>query len=83
LFKVFLNIPNEAVSRTSESRLFHDLTVDGKKDFLNLSVRVGNKEKLLADLKILPDRCITVRGKTLRKYKGVELLTILKNKISL
>jgi hypothetical protein len=30
-----LNIPNEAVSRTSESRLFHDLTVDGKKDFLN------------------------------------------------
>jgi hypothetical protein len=57
--------------------------VDEKQNFLNLSVQVGNKEKLLADLKILLDLCITVRGKTLRKYKGVELLTILKNRISL
>ena len=71
MFKVLLNIPNEAVSRASGSRLFHDLTVDEKQNFLNLSVRVGNKEKLLADLKILLDLCITVPGKTLRKYKGV------------
>ena len=46
--------------RISESKLFHKIVAEEKKDFLNLSVLDLNKVRFSEFLKDMPDLCCTV-----------------------